>query len=151
MSQPGLLRGRRRVRAADPAAGGRRPTRVRGRLTRLPSRRPGPLPGARAHQSPARWLRQQSPAPPPDAASVGLDPSTLSPGQMTYHLRRLRLHGLTARLPHTHRYQVTPEGLRLALFCTRLHARVLRPGISARVPTAGTIDHTLRPPETQLV
>ena len=79
------------------------------------------------------------------AQLLGLAPSTLSPGQMTYHLRRLRLHGLITRLPHTHRYQVTPEGLRLALFCTRLHARVLRPGITALLPAAVTTDTTLRP------
>jgi hypothetical protein len=29
---------------------------------------------------------------------------------MTYDLRRLRLHGLIARLPHTHRYEVTAQG-----------------------------------------
>jgi hypothetical protein len=63
---------------------------------------------------------------------------------MTYHLRRLRLHGLITRLPHTHRYQVTTQGLRLALFCTRLHARVLRPGITAIVPAAATTDPILR-------
>lgn len=63
---------------------------------------------------------------------------------MTYHLRRLRLHGLITRLPHTHRYQVTTQGLRLALFCTRLHARVLRPGITAIVPAA-TTNPILRP------
>jgi hypothetical protein len=76
---------------------------------------------------------------------LGLAPSQISPGQMTYHLRRLRLHGLITRLPHTHRYQVTPHGLRLALFCTRLHARVLRPGITAILPEVATTDTVLRP------
>jgi hypothetical protein len=76
---------------------------------------------------------------------LGLAPSTISPGRMTYHLRRLRLHGLITRLPHTHRYQVTDEGLRLALFCTRLAARVLRPGITAILPATTTTDPILRP------
>ena len=49
---------------------------------------------------------------------------------MTYDLRRLRLHGLIARIPGTHRYRPTPEGLRVALFCSRLHARLLRPGLA---------------------
>ena len=75
---------------------------------------------------------------------LGQVPSMISPGQMTYHLRRLRLHGLITRLPHTQRYQVTPEGLRLALFCTRLHARVLRPGLTAILPDAATTDTILR-------
>lgn len=60
----------------------------------------------------------------------GLDPSTITQGKMTYQLRRLRLHGLIARLPKTHRYQVTPFGLRLALFYTRSYVSLLRPGLS---------------------
>ncbi|MGH2411781.1 MAG: hypothetical protein ACRDGS_15675 [Chloroflexota bacterium] len=79
------------------------------------------------------------------AQLLGLAPSQISPGQMTYHLRRLRLHGLITRLPHTHRYQVTAEGLHIALFCTRLHARVLRPGLTAILPAGVTTDTTLRP------
>jgi DNA-binding PadR family transcriptional regulator len=76
---------------------------------------------------------------------LGLEPSKVSPGQMTYHLRRLRLHGLITRLPHTHRYQATAEGLRLALFLTRLQARVLRPGSTAILPEVATTDTILRP------
>jgi hypothetical protein len=76
---------------------------------------------------------------------LGLEPSMIRPGQMTYHLRRLRLHGLITRVPHTHRYAVTPEGLRLALFCTRLQARILQPGITAILPEAATTDTILRP------
>jgi hypothetical protein len=43
-------------------------------------------------------------------------------------LRRLRLHKLIARIPKTHRYRVTPDGLRLAVLTVRLYARVFRPG-----------------------
>lgn len=78
------------------------------------------------------------------AQLLGLVPSHISPGQMTYHLRRLRLHGLIARLPHSHRYQVTAEGLHLALFCTRLHARVLRPGLTTILPHSATTNTALR-------
>jgi len=49
-------------------------------------------------------------------------------GRMTYQLRRLRLHGLIARIPKTHRYRLTSFGLRTALFCTRIYNRILRPG-----------------------
>ena len=38
-----------------------------------------------------------------------------SPGAVAYDLRRLRLHSLIRRIPHTHRYEVTPRGLRYAL------------------------------------
>jgi hypothetical protein len=79
------------------------------------------------------------------ARLLGLAPSMIGPGQMTYQLRRLRLHGLITRVPHTHRYEVTAEGLRLALFCTRLQARVLQPGITAILPEVATTDTILRP------
>lgn len=50
-------------------------------------------------------------------------------GRMTYQLRRLRLHGIIARIPKTHRYRLTIFGFRVALFCTRAYNRILRPGI----------------------
>jgi hypothetical protein len=57
-------------------------------------------------------------------------PGSITPGQATYDLRRLREHGLIQRIPHTHRYQVTPAGLRHAMFLTRVHDRVLRAGLA---------------------
>ncbi len=51
-------------------------------------------------------------------------------GQMTYDLRRLRIHGLITRIPHTHRYHVTDTGLHHALFLTRVHDRLLRTGLA---------------------
>jgi hypothetical protein len=60
----------------------------------------------------------------------GQDPATGTAGQMTYQLRRLRLHGLIERRPGTHCYQVTDRGLRVALFFTRSYARVVRAGLS---------------------
>jgi len=52
------------------------------------------------------------------------------PGRMTYDLRRLRLHGLIERIPHTHRYEVTALGKRVCLFFTKVNARIIRPGLS---------------------
>jgi hypothetical protein len=63
------------------------------------------------------------------APLLGKDPSTCTQGQMTYQLRRLRLHGLIERQPGTHRYQVTDQGLRVSLLFTRTYARVVRPGL----------------------
>jgi hypothetical protein len=57
-------------------------------------------------------------------------PGSVTPGQATYDLRRLREHGLIERIPHTHRYQVTPAGLRHAMFLTRVHDRILRTGLA---------------------
>jgi hypothetical protein len=58
----------------------------------------------------------------------GLPVSAMTPGRTSYHLRRLRLHGLIVREPHSQRYRVTREGLRVAMFCTRAYSRLLRPG-----------------------
>jgi hypothetical protein len=70
------------------------------------------------------------------APLLGLPPSEIRPGRMTYDLRRLRLHGLIARIPKTHRYRLTPTGLRTSLFYTRVYARVLRPGLALVTPRA---------------
>jgi hypothetical protein len=62
------------------------------------------------------------------AGLLGADPDTWPTGRATYDLRRLRLHGLIQRIPHTHRYQVTDTGLNHALFLTRVHDRLIRTG-----------------------
>ena len=47
---------------------------------------------------------------------------------MTYDLRRLRLHGLIERIPHTNRYRPTPQGWRTARFYHHTYNRLLRTG-----------------------
>lgn len=64
------------------------------------------------------------------AGLLGLPPDAITPGRLTYDLRRLRAHGLIARVPGSFRYQVTDSGLRTALFLTRVHNRLLRPGLA---------------------
>lgn len=46
----------------------------------------------------------------------------------------LRLHGLIERLPTTHRYRLTDQGLRTALFYTRVYSRILRPAMAPVIP-----------------
>src|SRR6516164_7235045 len=58
---------------------------------------------------------------------AGLLGSGYTPGQMTYDLRRLRLNGLIRRLPHTNRYVLTADGLRIAVFYTKIYNRLLVP------------------------
>jgi predicted MarR family transcription regulator len=65
-----------------------------------------------------------------------MKPSQLSPGWVTYDLRRLRLHGLIERIPKTHRYRITAKGLRTATFYTRLYNRSLRTGLAVISPQA---------------
>lgn len=59
-----------------------------------------------------------------------------SSSQMTYDLRRLRLNGLIRRIEHTCTYALTPDGRRIAIFCTKLYNRLLRPLAAADQPQA---------------
>jgi len=82
------------------------------------------------------------------AGLLGHDYST---NQMTYDLRRLRLHGIIERIPHTHTYRLTQEGIRVAVFYTKLHRQLLGPLLEANHPPApidvrhalATIDHAI--------
>ena len=62
--------------------------------------------------------------------------TTYTSASMTYDLRRLRLHGLIARVPETNTYFLTPNGLRVALFYTKVHDRLLTPLLAADTPPA---------------
>jgi hypothetical protein len=62
--------------------------------------------------------------------------SAYTPGQMTYDLRRLRLNGLIRRLPHTNRYSLTEDGVRIAVFYTKVYNRLLVPLTAANQPQA---------------
>jgi hypothetical protein len=68
----------------------------------------------------------------------GLPHEAVSSGQMTYDLRRLRLHGLIERVPHTHRYHVTDTGLPTAIFLARLHDRFLPTGLAQSIDPASS-------------
>ncbi len=65
----------------------------------------------------------------------------ISPGMMSYDLRRLRLHGLIERVPRSRRYLLTEFGAHAATFLSRSHARLLRPG-SALLPTESSPGHS---------
>src|SRR5262245_44238039 len=45
---------------------------------------------------------------------------------------------------HSHRYQLTPEGLRIALFFSRTYARLLRPKLAEIMPQAPPTPSALR-------
>jgi hypothetical protein len=78
------------------------------------------------------------------AQLLGHDPAPYPVGRMTYDLRRLRLHGLIPRIPKSHRYDVTPAGLRIALFFSRTYARLLRPKLAQIMPVGPPGDSPLR-------
>jgi len=69
---------------------------------------------------------------------------------MTYDLRRLRLHGLIERVPHSHRYRITTDGARVAMFYARLYARALRPACSLQPEGSRRAQHTFDRLDTAL-
>jgi hypothetical protein len=73
------------------------------------------------------------------ALMTGMLHAPYTPGQMTYDLRRLRLAGLIRRIEHTNKYVLTPDGIKFAVFYTKLHNRLLRPLMAA--------DQAQAPPE----
>jgi hypothetical protein len=62
------------------------------------------------------------------AELLGVD--TITAGQMSYDLRRLRAHGLITRIPRSHRYRLTDTGLHHAMLLTHTHTRLLLPGLA---------------------
>ena len=78
------------------------------------------------------------------APLLGQQPAELTQGRMTYHLRRLRLHGMIERIPGSHRYRLTDLGLRMGLFFTRVYSRILRPGLGTIMPELSAPNGTLR-------
>jgi Mn-dependent DtxR family transcriptional regulator len=60
-----------------------------------------------------------------------LDGIDYARNQASYDLARLHLNGLVARVPAKNRYHLTSDGLRCAIFYTRLHDRLLRPLFAA--------------------
>jgi hypothetical protein len=56
--------------------------------------------------------------------------------QASYDLARLRVNGLITRIPDKNRYRLTGDGLRFAIFYTKVHDRLLRPLLAADRPPA---------------
>jgi hypothetical protein len=78
------------------------------------------------------------------APLLGFNPAHYPIGRMTYDLRRLRLHRIIERIPRTHSYHLTPQGLRVALFFSRTYARLLRPKLAQILPPASPGNSPLR-------
>ena len=67
---------------------------------------------------------------------AGLLGQDYSQNQMSYDLRRLRLHRLIQRLPRKNTYVLTSEGIRVAVFYTKLRNRLVEPLLDADKPPA---------------
>src|SRR4249920_3866287 len=70
------------------------------------------------------------------ALMTGLLGTTYGITQASYDLARLRRNGLIIRRPHTNTYDLTADGLRFAVFYTKVHDRVLTPLFAADQPQA---------------
>jgi hypothetical protein len=77
------------------------------------------------------------------APLLGRTAESMTAGQMTYDLRRLRLHGLIARIPHTHRYRPTEFGFNTAVFLAHAN-RFLRHGMADTIDPTSPIAAALR-------
>ncbi|MGH3755866.1 MAG: hypothetical protein ACRDRP_24935 [Pseudonocardiaceae bacterium] len=78
------------------------------------------------------------------AGLLGRHPSEITAGQISYDLRRLRAHGLIARIPKTHRYRITETGLHHAMLITHVHTRLLQPALAQLTDPAPPSPSTLR-------
>ena len=65
-----------------------------------------------------------------------LGAATYSTNQASYDLGRLRINGLITRIPGRNLYRLTDDGLRFAIFYTKLHDRLLGPLLAADQPPA---------------
>jgi hypothetical protein len=82
---------------------------------------------------------------------AGLLGRDYSSSQMSYDPRRLRPRRLIERQAGTNSYTVTPDGIRVAVFYTKLQTRLLRPLLDADRPPApqelrraiATINHVI--------
>ena len=70
------------------------------------------------------------------ALMTGLLGTAYTMNQASYDLSRLTRNGLITRIPRRNLYALTPDGLRFAVFYTKVHDRVLRPLMAGDQPQA---------------
>jgi hypothetical protein len=70
------------------------------------------------------------------ALMTGLPGVPYTMNQASYDLARLSRNELIIRVPHRNRYTLTPDGLRFAVFYTKVHDRLLRPLMASDQPPA---------------
>ena len=68
----------------------------------------------------------------------------ITAGQMSYDLRRLRVHGLITRIPRSHRYRLTEIGLHHAMLLSHIQTRLLLPGLAQLTDPDPPAPSTLR-------
>ena len=84
------------------------------------------------------------------ARLLGRELDDYAAGAMTYDLRRLRLHGLIQRRPHSFRYTLTADGLQLAFGLSRIVLRLLQPAWAALLAPCPELPAPVRDALTRL-
>jgi hypothetical protein len=81
-----------------------------------------------------------------------LDGTAYTMNQASYDLTRLRVNGLITRVPGRNLYRLTSDGLRFAIFYTKLYNRLLGPLMAANQPPAPPpLRNALRTIETHII
>jgi hypothetical protein len=70
--------------------------------------------------------------------SLGADAADVTSTRLSYQLTKLRGKGLLRKVAGRNRYTLTDRGYRVALYCTKLHERLLS-------PTLDSFHHAVRP------
>jgi hypothetical protein len=85
------------------------------------------------------------------ALMTGLLGVPYTTSQASYDLARLARNGLVTRVPHRNQYALTPDGLKFAVFYTKVHDRILRPLMAGdRPPAPPTLQEALRTIDTEI-
>src|SRR5207302_5562413 len=85
------------------------------------------------------------------AQVAGLLATNYTSSQMTYDLRRLWRKGLIQRQPRSNTYMLTPDGVRVAIFYTKVYGRLLRPLLAVdHPPAAAELRHAFRVIDTHV-
>ena len=128
--RPGLCHRHCALRAYPPALRKGGPANRRAPVRRSTRHSPGRR--SRYHTPRRHRLHKQKPS----RARRRAPRPGVHPSQMSYDLRRLRLHGLIQRVPGRNTYTPTPDGIRVAVFYTKLQNRLLQPLLDADKPPA---------------
>lgn len=70
--------------------------------------------------------------------SFGAEAADVTSARLSYQLTKLRGKGLLRKVAGRNRYTLTDRGYRVALYCTKLHQRLLSPALDS-------LDHAVRP------
>ena len=84
------------------------------------------------------------------AQVTGLLGTPYTRNQMSYDLARLRRNQIIERLPRTNTYVLTADGQRVAIFYTKVHARLLRPLLADQPQAPPTLRKALRTIDTHV-